>query len=331
MIKNRSEIVFLYDSQFANPNGDPMDENKPRIDEETGINIVTDVRLKRTVRDHLYNFRKKQAGDIFVREIEYEAGKIQDAKLRAEDFLVRNGEKLDKMTLTLAEMKDIIAQNILSQCIDVRLFGGTIPIEKNDKAKSAITLTGPVQFSMGRSLHKVEIMHIKGTGAFASGKDKEQKTFRDEYVLPYSFICFYGIINENAAQYTRLTEEDVSLLLDGLWNGTKNLLSRSKIGQMPRLMMRIIYKEENYHIGDLDKKIVLVTEKNAEAIRSLADFSLDITELTNTLSEHKSKIAKIEFEVNSELTFIKDKQKKTSNDFIAIMTKEFGATKLNLE
>jgi len=331
MIKNRSEIVFLYDSQYANPNGDPMDENKPRVDEETGINIVTDVRLKRTVRDHLYNFKKKQVKDIFVREIEYEAGKIQDAKLRAEDFLTKNGEKLDKRTLAIAEMKDVIAQNILSQCIDVRLFGGTIPIEKNDKEKSAITLTGPVQFSMGRSLHKVEIMHIKGTGAFASEKGKEQKTFRDEYVLPYSFICFYGIINENASQYTHLTEEDVMLLLDGLWNGTKNLISRSKVGQMPRLLIRVIYKEENYHIGDLDKKIALATEKNGETIRDLADFSLDITELMNTLSECKGKIAKIEFEVNSEVTFTKDKQKMTSNDFTTIMTKEFGATKLNLE
>lgn len=96
MIQNRSEIVFLYDAKDVNPNGDPMDENKPRIDEETGINIVTDVRLKRTVRDYLYNFKKEKAGDIFVREIEYEAGKIQDAKLRAEDFLIKDGKKLDK-------------------------------------------------------------------------------------------------------------------------------------------------------------------------------------------------------------------------------------------
>lgn len=330
-IINRSEIIFFYDSQYANPNGDPMDENKPRIDDETGINIVTDVRLKRTVRDYLYNFRKKQIQDIFVREIEYDAGKIQDAKLRAEDFLTKDGQKLDKKVLTLAKMKDIIAQNILNQCIDVRLFGGTIPIEKTEKEKSTITLTGPVQFSMGRSLHKVELMHLKGTGAFASGKDKEQKTFREEYVLPYSLICFYGVVNENAAKYTHLTEDDVALLLDGLWNGTKNLISRSKVGQMPRLLMRVIYKEENYHIGDLDKKIKFVSEKADEAIRSPTDYSLDITELMDTLNEYKSKIAKIEFEVNSELTFTKDKQKMTSDDFIAAMVNGVGATKLSLE
>mgnify|MGYP001288824441 CR=1 FL=1 len=60
---NRSEILFLYDVTDANPNGDPVDENKPRIDEETGINMVTDVRLKRTVRDYLHSLKQKS---VFV-------------------------------------------------------------------------------------------------------------------------------------------------------------------------------------------------------------------------------------------------------------------------
>ena len=62
-LKTRSEILFLYDVKDANPNGDPLDENKPRIDEETGINLVTDVRLKRTIRDYLHSFKKME---IFV-------------------------------------------------------------------------------------------------------------------------------------------------------------------------------------------------------------------------------------------------------------------------
>ncbi|MCX7795379.1 MAG: type I CRISPR-associated protein Cas7, partial [bacterium] len=57
IIKNRSEILFLYDATNTNPNGDPLDENKPRIDEETGRNIVTDVRLKRTIRDYLFDYK----------------------------------------------------------------------------------------------------------------------------------------------------------------------------------------------------------------------------------------------------------------------------------
>ncbi|WP_269850715.1 type I CRISPR-associated protein Cas7 [Methanosarcina horonobensis] len=82
-VNRRSEIVFLYDIKDGNPNGDPLDDNKPRIDEETGINLVTDVRFKRTIRDHLYKFRGKE---IFVREISDENGSIQDAKMRARDF-----------------------------------------------------------------------------------------------------------------------------------------------------------------------------------------------------------------------------------------------------
>ena len=64
IVSNRSEILFLYDVKDINPNGDPLDENKPRIDEETMQNLVTDVRLKRTVRDYLHDFLDQE---IFIR------------------------------------------------------------------------------------------------------------------------------------------------------------------------------------------------------------------------------------------------------------------------
>jgi len=294
-VKNRSEIVFLYDVKDANPNGDPLDENKPRIDEETGINIVTDVRLKRTIRDYLMNFKDQE---IFVREKTDEKGNIQDAKLRAKDFL---NDVKDIESKGFNEEKNIITDKIVESCIDVRLFGATIPldlsIKEGSKTKSvtgSITLTGPVQFRMGRSLHKVEMKHIKGTGAFASRADAKQKTFREEDILPYSLICFYGIINENAAKHTKLTEEDVELLLDGLWNGTKNLISRSKAGQMPRLLLKVNYKECNYHIGDLDKRIKLRSEKNDVEIRDISDVVLDGSELIETLNRNKDKIESID-------------------------------------
>lgn len=294
-VKNRSEIVFLYDVKDANPNGDPLDENKPRIDEETGINIVTDVRLKRTIRDYRMNFKDQE---IFVREKTDEKGNIQDAKLRAKDFL---NDVKDIESKGFNEEKNIIKDKIVESCIDVRLFGATIPldlsIKEGSKTKSvtgSITLTGPVQFRMGRSLHKVEMKHIKGTGAFASRADATQKTFREEDILPYSLICFYGIINENAAKHTKLTEEDVELLLDGLWNGTKNLISRSKAGQMPRLLLKVNYKESNYHIGDLDKRIKLRSEKNDVEIRDISDVVLDASELIETLNRNKDKIESID-------------------------------------
>ncbi|MEN3014395.1 MAG: type I-B CRISPR-associated protein Cas7/Csh2 [Endomicrobiia bacterium] len=316
-IKNRSELLFIYDVTDANPNGD-VDENRPRIDDETGVNIVTDVRLKRTIRDYLYNFKKIE---IFVREIEYEPGKIQDAKLRAEDFLFIRGEnkeikKINKEEIKekfrdenkcLNKMKEIVKNNILNECIDVRLFGCTLPIELDNKHKSSITFTGPVQFKFGRSLHRVSEKFIKGTGAFASGKEAGQKTFREEYVLYYSLICFYGIINENAAKDTHLTENDVELLLEAIWNGTKNLITRSKIGQIPRLLLQVIYKEGNYHIGELDRRIKLVSEKRDEEIRRIDEVKLDITQLIEVLNKNKDKIEKIRYKIDNYLTLIRDK------------------------
>ncbi|KYD25563.1 type I-B CRISPR-associated protein Cas7/Csh2 [Geobacillus sp. B4113_201601] len=298
MVKQRSELLFLYDVQWANPNGDPVDGNKPRIDEETGKNIVTDVRLKRTIRDYLYDYRQQE---IFVREIAQDDEYIQDAKARAEDFLVKDGEKLDKSKLTLREMKKIINDEVLRQCIDVRLFGVTLPIEKNQKEKSSITHTGPVQFKMGQSLHRVKMEYIKGTGAFASGGQMTQKTFREEYVLPYSLIAFYGIINEAAARFTGLTEEDVELLMEAIWEGTKNLISRSKVGHVPRLLLRVVYQEPYFHIGELDKYISLHTEKAEEEIRDVSDYVLDVSRLVEVLVQQKEHIANIELRQDGRL------------------------------
>lgn len=311
-IKNRSELLFLYDVNDANPNGDPADENKPRIDEETGINIVTDVRLKRTIRDYLHNFRQQE---IFVKEISDEEGKIQDAKARAKDFL--EGAKG-----SLKEQMDKIKSNVIGKCIDVRLFGATIPIELKVRKKgstageekeqtSSITLTGPVQFKMGRSLNKVELKYIKGTGAFASGTGKEQKTFREEWVLPYSLICFYGIINENAAKETKLTEDDVKLLLDGMWNGTKNLISRSKVGHTPRFLLKVNYKDNNYHIGDVDKLIKHGSGVPDEKLRDISELIIDVTALVNTLKDNKDKISSTDCKVDERVrTSINGAEKK---------------------
>lgn len=283
MINKKSEILFCYDVTDANPNGDPLDSNKPRIDEETKINIVTDVRLKRTIRDFLYEYEGyngEKDKDIFVREIIYDENNkyIQDGKKRAANF----ENNID---------------SILKKCIDIRLFGGVIPLEKD-----SITFTGPVQFKMGRSLNPVELVHIKGTGAFASGEQSKQKTFREEYILSYSFIAFHGIINDKAAQETKLSEEDINLLLKAMWFGTKNLISRSKFGQMPRLLIKVDYKPDSngFFLGDLDKRIKIVGTENIYKIRSTKDFKLDISEIIDLFAKNKEKIDNIYYTLDSE-------------------------------
>lgn len=281
IINKRSEIVFLYDIKDANPNGDPADGNKPRTDEATGHNIVTDVRLKRTIRDYLYKFKKEE---IFVRKIPKDDNSIQTAKERAEDF-------------------ESDPDKIIKDCIDIRLFGGTIPLAKKSEktGESSITYTGPVQFGMGRSLHRVELKHIKGTGAFASTEGKAQQTFREEWILPYSLIGFHGIINENAADDTKLKESDVKALLDGMWNGTTNLITRSKKGQIPRLLLQVIYKEDNFHLGELKTRINLQSKKEDEELRDPEDYFLELENLIATLEDNKDKIEYICYKVNDRL------------------------------
>ena len=302
---NRSELLFLYDINDANPNGDPLDENKPRIDEETETNFVTDVRLKRTIRDYLKEFADEE---IFVREKSSDSGEgLQDAKTRALDYLPENDYK------TFDEAKNILKDNILSNCIDARLFGGTVPLEikigkKNHKG--SITLTGPVQFRMGRSLHKFDLKYIKGTGAFASQDGKTQKTFREEYILPYSLIAFYGVINENAASSTNMTEDDIDKLLDAMWNGTKNLITRSKFGQTPRLLLQIEYSENNFFIGDLNNKISIKHDFDSDKkIRKINEVKLVYDNLLSSLDENKNKINKIYYKIDDNLNTINEEDK----------------------
>lgn len=275
IIKNRSEILFIYDIENGNPNGDALD-NKPRIDELTNYNIVTDVRLKRTIRDYLQDFKGRE---IFIRK---ERDENNNLKTRDEIF---QGYK---------EIKEVI-----NRCIDIRLFGGTFSIRNNNYA-----LTGPVQFKFGRSLHKVDINYIKGTTVLPSAGERQQGTFWETYLLPYSLICFYGIINENAAKETRLTEEDVELLLEAIYYGTNNLITRSKPSQQSRLLLQIVYKQNNFHIGDLDKKIKLnLKVEKDEYIRSYKDYELDLTELYDTLINNKDKIEKIRYIINPNLIY----------------------------
>lgn len=281
LVKNRSEILFIYDVTDANPNGDPVDENKPRIDEETGINIVTDVRLKRTIRDYLHDYKKK---DVFVLEIRDDKGNLKTKEDRLEDFKNNPDE-------------------VIAKCIDIRLFGATTAVEDKTMA-----LTGPVQFKYGRSLHKINLSYIKGTTVMPSKQDKKQGTFTERYILPYSLIAFYGVVNENAAlnQGIKLTEEDIFLMLEGIWNGTKNLISGSKFGQIPRLLMQIIYKEGNFYIGELDKRIFLNSEKQDEAIRNISEVKINITDIYGVLNQCKDKIEKIRLKVDERITFVKD-------------------------
>ncbi len=326
VITRRSELLFCYDVTDANPNGDPLDENKPRIDEETGVNFVTDVRLKRTIRDYLFEYKGyngKEGKDVFVRELRNEGGYVKDVKQRVRDFIKKSNtpqeneitliekylsEKISK--IEAQQLTKIIGNSILEENIDTRLFGATYAVEfpankiidGKKEFKSSITYTGPVQFKMGRSLHKVSIKQVGHSFTMASAEERQQGSLASEYVLPYSFIAFHGIINQNAAKHTGMTKEDEKLLLEALWHGTKNLITRSKFGQQPRLLIRIKYKTPNFFIGDLDRKIKMQTE-NELKVRGLKDFKLDITNLLTAIKENEKHKQSVEYIADGDLNW----------------------------
>jgi len=275
-LKNRHEILFLYDVSWANPNGDPMDENKPRIDEETGINIVTDVRLKRTVRDALMEL----GYEIFLREERTEDG---NRKTKEDIMAYYNNDP----------------KQVLEKCVDIRLFGGTFAIKGDDQ--NAFSLTGPVQFKFGHSLHRVKVELIKGTSIMPSAADKRQGTFTEVYVVPYSLIAFYGIANEKAAATTNLTDEDLEAMFKALWVGHKastDVITRSKFGHEPRLLVDIVYKPGTLtHMGELDKLVAFRSEKNDEAIRDISDGVVDLSALAEKVAAYKDKIEKVRVQV----------------------------------
>ncbi|HDP76852.1 MAG TPA: type I-B CRISPR-associated protein Cas7/Csh2 [Mesotoga infera] len=308
-IKNRHEIVFVYDVKDGNPNGDPMDSNKPRLDITTGVNIVSDVRLKRTIRDHLQDTKS----DIFIN------GEAVTATKRAAAVL---GEDPTKMN---PENTSVVSKNLLNKFIDLRLFGGTLAFKsekkekssdeseskdkkkKKEKGISSITYTGPVQFRFGRSVHAVDPVFTQGTAAFVSQEEKGQRSFREEWTLNYSCIAFYGVVNQNTAEKTLLSDEDLKKMFEAMWDGTKDLITRSKMEQLPRLLIDVVYNEGgNFHIGELDKAIELKSDLPDEKIRGIEDFALEVSKLKELLDTYKDKIKEVRYMIDSRLKLTLD-------------------------
>jgi len=304
VIKERSEILFVYQVKDANPNGDPLENNAPRTDPETGVATVTDVRIKRWIRDYWHD-RKELA--IWIIEDKKEDNTLKQAFERFEDLMKQAGKdsrKVAKKKSSFDEALDYAKKS----WIDIRTFGCVMPTTGDEKKSPTITLTGPVQFSgFSRSFHRVHPWTIQGTGAFASAKNKFQRTFREDHILPYACIGTYGIINEIAAKETEMAEADRLLLLEGLWNGCLDLISRSKFGHQPLMLLHIIYKD-SYRLGDLTQRIRFLINDGLEEekIRDVTDFKLSLIPLKEDIDRNGKKIAVIEHVFDKRLRFEND-------------------------
>lgn len=313
-LENRHEILFLYEAKDCNPNGDPLDENRPRTDPETGETTVTDVRIKRTIRDYFLQIepdaskRIEKGTEILIRDTYKKDGFLAQGKDRAESFIDDNVKKKKGI-----EKLNALQEVVLKSCIDARLFGCAIPLGTKE---ASLKLTGPVQFMpFNRSLHRVSPQMVQQTAAFAGSATATQKSFAERWILPYALVAVYGVVNEYAAKTTKMTQADFNSMLKALWLGTSSLNTHSKIGHDP-LMLMVVESEPGYKIGALQSRIK-ITEKTVEdtAIRSHEHYKLDLYELMEAARKNKNVIRASVLQ-DSKLSCIDGETKGTVMDFL---------------
>lgn len=284
IMKNRRELVFLYDVTRSNPNGDPDDGNRPRMDED-GYNIVTDVRLKRTIRDH------------WISQNDPDRSVLIKQQYMSDDKTVMSMRDIVKKELDLGDdpkRKDVL-ERLPKTFLDVRTFGAAVTLPGAN-----VSITGPVQFGIGVSLNKPEIMSLTITTVMSSTGEQGAGSMGQTHVVDYSLIAFHGIACETNSEILGFTESDLRALFDGMWNGTKNLNTRSKFNHQPHLILSVVSKDKQFQIGSLDAKLSL---EKMDGVKKSADIVVIVDDLLDELIKHKEEILKIEYKESLELAY----------------------------
>lgn len=298
-VENRSEIIFLYDAVDANPNGNPLSgSNRPRIDPQTQQAIVTDVRLKRYLRDQLEDDRH----GVYIRNVQEDGQQYTRADLLEDRLKAVDPDDYDLDEDGEAErLRADVFGEFLAESSDVRYFGATMSMDTDDEYEDYLPdhFTGPVQFSPGKSIHAVSENeeYDSLTSVIATQEGKEQGGFDlDDHRIQYGLIRFHGLVDEHGAADTNLTSDDVQRLDTLCWRAIKNqTISRSKVGQEPRLYCRVEYAEESYHLGGLDKDLTLDGDasKDHDELRNVRDLTLDIDDFVERLGNASDQIERV--------------------------------------
>lgn len=304
----KSEILFLYETSYNIPNGDPF-TGEQRYDEETKKILVSDVRIKRFIRTYLEDIEGEH---IYVSE-KTGAGKTDSKGVLT--YIAQNEKWNPCQKTDIAE--------IMKGLIDVRLFGGIstltneetkkIKVNKNECTNGHVQFTGPVQFAaLNPSLNRVNLKMHQNTSHFTSKGDKAQGAIATTTLVPYSVVQIHGWINPTVAKSTDLKEDDLKKMFKALWYGTGgegSSFSRSKVGQDSLLLLIIYYKENFDKLYGIDRTIKLEPNKGMkdEQIRSMDDYALDFTKLKELAKNDKiekirfyTEIDKIKNELNGE-------------------------------
>ncbi len=294
----KSEILFLYETSYNIPNGDPF-TGEQRYDEETKKILVSDVRMKRYIRTYFEDIKKLP---IYVSE-KTGAGKTDSKGVLTWIAQNRNENKLTNIG------------ELLKEQIDVRLFGGISTLDDKVKIKidgkdveftnGHVQFTGPVQFALlNPSLNEVNLRMHQNTTHFTSKADNTQGSIGTTTLVPYSLVQIHGWVNPKVAEKTGMTEDDLKLMYEGLWYGTSgdgSSHSRSKIGQDSILLLEIEYAKNNQKIYGVDRLIELKPkdDKKGEQLRSMDDYELDFSKLITIAATEKVEKIKFYTEIES--------------------------------
>jgi CRISPR-associated protein Csd2 len=258
--------VYIFDVQDGNPNGDPDAGNLPRVDPETGMGLVTDVCLKRKVRNYVQVAKNLAPGyDIFIKEKAVLNTLIDKAH---EEESVK--EAKDKTTAA----RDVMCKSYY----DIRTFGAVMSTGKN-----AGQVRGPIQFTFARSVDAIATAeHSITRMAVATEKEAEKqggdnRTMGRKATIPYGLYVCHGFISANLAQQTGFSEEDLTLF----WDALKNMfdVDRSAARGLMSAQKLIVFKHDSV-LGNAPANklfdLVKVEKRSEGAPRSFSDYKVTI-------------------------------------------------------
>lgn len=241
-IQNRYDFLLVFDVQDGNPNGDPDAGNLPRIDAETGRGLVTDVCLKRKVRNYVQLTKGDTAGyDIYVKEkaILMEAHEKAYKSIGAEDELKGDGKKRKG-----GDKVEEARQWMCGSYYDVRSFGAVMSLGVN-----CGQVRGPVQMTFARSVdpvvtleHSITRMAV-ATAAEAEKQGGDNRTMGRKNTIPYGLYVARGFVSAHLAAQTGFSEEDLALL----WEALNNMFEHDRSAARGLMTTRklVVFKHDN--------------------------------------------------------------------------------------
>ncbi|MGN0433777.1 MAG: type I-C CRISPR-associated protein Cas7/Csd2 [Bilifractor sp.] len=273
MLQNKYDFIYLFDVTNGNPNGDPDAGNEPRMDAETGIGYVTDVCLKRKVRNYIDLVKNGEPGyNILIKN-----DKPLNEKFRA--AYEAEGLEPDKTKKGTNPANEWKAQQFMCRnYYDVRTFGAVMSTGEN----SCGIVRGPVQFSFADSISPISINTVTITRQAKTDSKRAEKgdtEMGNKSLVPYGLYRMSGHVSAALAnKQTGLSEEDVELL----WKALVNMFDEDRSAARGDMEVRGLYvfKHDNVlgnaRFPELDKKISVTLKEGIIVPRKFDDYDVKV-------------------------------------------------------